>query len=238
MVTKNHILEEIQRTASENGGTALGKGRFLAETGIKESDWSGKYWTRWSEAIAEAGFSPNKLNQALSDDQLLGALAKFVQELGHFPVDAELRMKARNDKGFPSTSTLKRYGGKSGVAARLLEFATERELPDVAGICGPVAVQEVAVAEKISTEEPFGFVYLLRSGKFHKIGRSNAVGRRERELAIQLPEKATLVHSIKTDDPAGIEDYWHRRFRDRRKNGEWFALTVADVTVFRRRRFM
>jgi hypothetical protein len=27
-----------------------------------------------------------------------------------------------------------------------------------------------------------GFVYLIKSGRFYKIGRSNAVGRREREL--------------------------------------------------------
>ena len=47
----------------------------------------------------------------------------------------------------------------------------------------------------------------MKSGRYYKVGRSNAVGRRERELAIQLPEKANVVHSIKTDDPAGIESY-------------------------------
>ena len=56
-MTREFILAEIQRTASENGGDPLGRRRFESETGIKESDWYGKLWTKWSDALREAGFT-------------------------------------------------------------------------------------------------------------------------------------------------------------------------------------
>jgi hypothetical protein len=82
-------------------------------------------------------------------------------------------------------------------------------------------------------------VYLLHLGKHYKIGRSNAFGRRERELAIQMPERATTVHVISTDDPVGIEAYWHKRFADKRVRPDagWFALDGPDVAAFKRRGF-
>lgn len=53
---KQHILNEIRRTAKANGGDPLGRERFLTDTGIKQSDWYGKYWIRWGDAVREAGF--------------------------------------------------------------------------------------------------------------------------------------------------------------------------------------
>lgn len=81
-------------------------------------------------------------------------------------------------------------------------------------------------------------MYLLKSGRYYKIGKTISVGTRERQLQIQLPEQARTVHTIKTDDPSGIEAYWHRRFEAKRKNGEWFELSAQDVSAFRRRKFM
>lgn len=241
---KAHIIAEIQRTAAENGGSPLGIERFQAETGIARGDWLGKFWARWGDALKEAGFDPNQLQGPRSDDDLLESLAKLTKELGRFPVDSEIKLKVKNNPGFPSHSTFARFGSRTSVAARLLEFAESRGYEDVVTSCKSYVAsrrpKEDDGGEEVATDErgEIGFVYLLKSGRNYKIGRSNSPGRRERELAIQLPDEANLVHSIKTDDPVGIERYWHNRFADRRKNGEWFELSAPDVAAFRRRKFM
>jgi len=237
-MNKHHILEEIKRTAEANDGVPLGKQRFLTETGVRESDWSGRFWTKWSDAVREAGYEPNVKQTAFDSKRLLEKLASLVRELDHYPVAAELRMKARSDPGFPSHNTFSRFGGKAQVASSLLSWCeVSPGWEDVQAICAPLAMSD-EVPVKDEATAPVGYVYLLKSGKYYKIGRSNAPGRRVYEIAIQLPERVVTVHTIKTDDPVGIERYWQQRFSERRKNGEWFELRREDVSAFRRRKFM
>ena len=240
-MNKQHILDEIRRTAQANGGRALGRQRFESATGIKETDWRGKYWARWSDAVQEAGFSANELTAAYDEAHLLAKLADLVRELGHYPTSAEVRLKRRRDVKFPDQKVYERFGVKANQAAKLLAYCLATPgYADVADLCRPIAATATAdVSEHDEDEddaEP-GFVYLIKAGRHYKIGRSNAAGRREREIALQLPEKADTVHVIATDDPPGIEGYWHQRFAAKRLNGEWFALTAADVPAFKRRKF-
>jgi hypothetical protein len=242
MITKSHIITEIKRTARMNGGNPLGRDRFQAETGIKTSDWTGKYWARWSDALVEAGYEPNALVGPRDEDDLLESLALFTRELGHFPVDNEIKLKARTEPGFPWHNTFARFGNKQALVRRLREYCFIQGYQDVVALCDikiKLPIDSAENAEAINESElDIGHVYLMKSGRYYKIGRSNAIGRRERELAIQLPEKSKVVHSIKTDDPAGIERYWHERFKEKRKNGEWFDLISVDVASFKRRKFM
>lgn len=240
-MNKQHILDEIQRTAAANGGRVLGRERFEKETGIKESDWRGKYWARWNDAVNEAGLSPNKLIAAYDDEHLLAKFAAFVRELGRFPTTSEMQLKRRRDADFPSQTVFERFGTKTQQARRVLEYCLDQgSYDDVAALCKPFADQAATDSDNDTedAELDFGFVYLIKSGRYYKIGRSNAAGRREREIALQLPEKAETVHVIRTDDPVGIEGYWHQRFAPQRKNGEWFELTAVDVKAFKRRKFM
>lgn len=244
-MNRQHILEEIKRTAKENKGIPLGRARFFSETGIKASDWYGKHWVRWGDAVCEAGFTPNQRTKAYDEAMLIEKLVALTREIGHFPLWGDLRMKAGRDAHFPSHSTFDRLGSRSQKISKVVEYCRKRKgFEDVLLLCKEVpGLNEREVGPEPSENDwrsagEIGSVYLLKSGKFYKIGRSNASGRRERELQIQLPEKANIAHTIRTDDPVGIEAYWHKRFEGQRKNGEWFALGTADVQAFKRRKFM
>ena len=233
---KDFILSEIQRTA-ENG-KALGKTRFFNETGIKESDWFGKYWTKWTDAVKEAGVIPNEKQKPLPKELLLKKLSEFVNEIGGFPTSGDLKMKARNDVNFPSRNTFSRFGNKSDLARALYEFAIENKMDDIIPYCLNEIQDDLSDSYDTSEPDEFGSVYLYKAGANYKIGRTNNIERRNREIQLQLPYEAALIHRITTDDPVGIEKYWHARFADKRLNGEWFKLSSKDVKAFRRRKFM
>ena len=79
-------------------------------------------------------------------------------------------------------------------------------------------------------------MYLFKHGRYnqYRIGRTFDLLRRGSEIRIQLPERAILVHSIKTVDPEGIETYWLNRFKAKKMNGDWFILSRTDVNEFKR----
>lgn len=214
--------------------------KFSRLTGIRESDWSGRYWAKWSDALAEAGFVPNEFQGALDEQSLLRSLLEVIESIDKWPTYAELRLHARAHPGFPNNKTFQRLGSRSDQAKSLL---AQREALSVSrratAICEAVIASLPEKPDAATAAMPvIGYVYLLKSGRFHKIGHANDAARRAYELRLQLPEKAMIEHQIETDDPPGIEAYWHRRFSDRRANGEWFSLTASDVAAFKARRSM
>jgi hypothetical protein len=237
---KAHILREIKRTADANGGVPLGWRKFLSETGIKQGDWFGIHWARWSDALREAGFEPNQLTEGYEAEELLELYAKLALELGRLPTNADIRLQTKRGTGFPSDTTFARLGSKAELVAQLREIYQNRQgYEELVRFCEEYAPRtHKEQPESTPGEVVMGYVYLIKMGRYYKIGMTNCVGRREYELNLQLPERTELIHVIATDDPAGIEAYWHNRFKDKNTNGEWFALDASDVAAFKRRKFM
>ena len=107
---------------------------------------------------------------------------------------------------------------------------------DVVKICVPLVSEERPKLEEDSQDTgKAGYVYLWKSHSRYKIGKSFDLERRKGELAAQSPYEWKRIHEIKTDDPSGVEAYWHRRFADKKtERNEWFELTSEDVKAFKR----
>lgn len=238
MTTREVILSEIRRLARDAGGKPPGKMVFTRLTGIQESAWSGRHWARWSDALAEAGLQANALQQRFSTADVLSLVIEGCRHYGRIPTVAEMKLYRRDNPSFPSKGTIAHH---FPTRSALLQALADRTASDgsLAEVAAMVEREKPpsAPAPDCRTALAEGHVYLLKSGDFYKVGRSDDLERRIKEVRVALPEAVTLVHAIRTDDPPGIEAYWHRRFAAQRRNGEWFSLTAADVSAFRRRRY-
>lgn len=210
---------------------------------IRHHRWLGVYWPSWGATVTEAGFEPNSLDAAFDKDFLLKSLASAVSDLRKFPTDPELALYGQTKDGFPPAKAFQRhFKTKAQRVGALMDYCERTDdMSDVLEVCRPllVSAKETSIrTEKVGKPIIKGFVYLMRSGKYYKIGKSNHVGRREYQIGLKLPEPVKTVHSIATDDPDGIEVYWHNRFEGKRAEGEWFSLNQDDVKAFKIRKFM
>lgn len=236
MSERDRILKHIQQMARSNGNKPPGSAQFEKHTQIGQPIW-GLYWPRWGDALKEAGYEPNTLQGKADPDWLIASLASLTRKLGRVPVNTEFRIEARNTPGFPSHTVLSALGDKVKRARIVLDWSKQKGgYDDVISIC------EALISSGLNaptSEEPeqlvqTGFVYLIQSRDRYKIGLSNSAGRREYEIKTLMPDEVELLHEIETDDPSGVERYWHQRFADKRLKGEWFKLSAADVRAFKR----
>lgn len=231
---RQEILDVIRRTAETNGGVPLGHDK-LAALGITPSVW-GRYWARLSAAQREAGVIPNRPNEPLSEGDALSHLVRLARELNAFPTSRDRVVKRNRDPTFPSEKVWRRLGPRARLLSRLIKYAQATPgHKDVLALCAAQETAPATAATSKTSPVAFGSVYLLKGpGSRYKIGRTNAFGRRRRELSIQLPFDTRKIHVIETDDPPGVEVYWHQRFAAKRINSEWFELHATDVAAFKR----
>lgn len=232
MITKEEILEEIKRTAKENNGKPLGQKNFRNETDIRIWDWS-RYWSKWGDAVEEAGFRRNKPWMKYKEGVVEKDAIYLIRKFGKYFTKMEMRLEKINNPKFHYAAIDKRH--KKDFITDLIRYCEKYpEYEDVLKICKPILKQ--SDSDKLYEPDNIGIgeVYLYKTGNHYKIGKSKDSVRRGKEIRLELPEDLILIHSIKTDDPTGIEQYWHNRFKEKRMNGEWFKLNPSDIKVFKK----
>lgn len=228
---RQFVLSEIRRLAAENGGQVPGAEKFNRITHLSHSYWKGEIWLRWSDAVREAGLTPNAKTSRLDDGQLLAELAAAIRKFGFIPTTAELRHYRKSARLSVQKTYINHFGGKRAMLIRLKSWVRDRdEWADVAGLLADVSDEEPELPRWTSA------VYLMRAGPLFKIGCSRNPERRVRDVAYGVPAEAVVIHMIETDDPFGVEAYWHRRFAGKRVRGEWFRLSADEVATFRARK--
>ena len=233
-ISKQKILEAIRKAAEENGGKPLGEVKFRKETGINQNDYC-KYWARFGDAQREAGFEPNQFQIGYSNEFISEKIIGLIRKIRKFPTTRERIVERNTDPEFPSHGTFRRLRTQEQIATTVLEYCADKNgYDDIIEICKPILKKsEKKEIDDLSNAGSIGEVYLFKSGRYYKIGKTNDTVRRGSEIRIQLPEKLDLIHSIKTDDPSGIEAYWHKRFASKRMQGEWFDLSTTDIRAFK-----
>jgi len=163
-------------------------------------------------------------------------LVDLMRKLNKFPTVREIRLERNNNSDFPSKGVFHRLGSKEQIAFKVLAYCDNKNgFDDIKSYCDSVIKKWKKSRDgKPTTKWVLGEVYLFKSGRYYKIGKTNDTVRRGQELKVQLPERVHLIHSIKTDDPRGIETYWHKRFESKRMQGEWFDLSADDIKAFKR----
>jgi hypothetical protein len=176
----------------------------------------------------------------LDSTDVLKSLIDACRNYGRFPTVSEIKMYRRLNPSLPNAETLRtHFKDRAGMIAALAEFVGGKdEYGDIRAMLPAELPASADQTEAVSQRKSIdGYVYLIQSGDHYKIGRSDDIERRFKQISVAMPDKATLVHTIRTDDPSGIEAYWHRRFAEKRANGEWFKLTSLDVSAFKKRKY-
>ncbi len=236
-LTKDQILDEYKKLKASLGAAPDSK-TFYEKTPVSkyalEAAFGGRAYSKLQKA---AGDEPRTFTSpGRSHAEFFETYGTCVRELQALPTEAEWRHRKIQPtvSGYCKKLNLR----WSEMPGRFREWASDKpEWKDVVHICVSQSASKPRGAKQ-KTLAVRGYVYLAKSGIHFKIGKTNAVGRREYELRLQLPERVKTIHVIKTDDPAGIEAYWHKRFEAKRKQGEWFQLSKDDIDAFKSRESM
>lgn len=247
MLTNNEVTKKLRQCAEERGGKTPSEKIFYEYAGIGIHNLKKLGYSNYGELVKDAGLVPNKFDKTkYNNKQLCKLFILAIRKKGKWPTRGDLDVLHNKTSSFPDSSTFYKSLGlvKTGdLARKIIEYIHKRKgYNDIVSICDSNLEKledRNGIPDKDIQGRKHGWVYLLKSTLLHstvyKIGKTNDLRRRVIELN-QPSNDQELIHPIETDDPEGIESYWHKRFDNKRyKNKkEWFLLKPYDIQSFKR----
>jgi hypothetical protein len=239
-MTKDEAKKLILDLAARNGGKVSFR-NFVQEAGIPEQRLRKAEWfPGWNALLKELGIATDVFHRPRTpEDEVASAVANLIVRFGRWPTEDEFVREKKVSNVFPDVRIIRRAKRSGTLWSILQSYNADDPAYEV--------VRKLAVSQQpdyqvedvaYDTERVHGHVYMMKAGRRYKIGYTNSPTRRHREVSVNVPDRTDLVHTIETDDPRGIEDYWHRRFAGKRVRGtEWFELDADDVRAFKRRKY-
>lgn len=89
------------------------------------------------------------------------------------------------------------------------------------------------VFEKVNINKTEGYVYLIHSEHGTKIGKSVRPIQRITQLQTQMPFNFRYIENTFVKDYSKTETELHKRFANKRLNGEWFNLSDNEIETCR-----
>jgi len=246
MFTKEEVIKRLQKWSAENNGRTPGEQNFYENIQIGIYDLHKLGWANWRELVVAAGLIPNKFDKTkYSSDQLCDLFIGAIREKNKWPTRGELEVKHHQDFNFPDAGTFYKKLGlvlNGDLPSTILKYIKGKKgYDDVIKVCNS-SIEKNIDSEESSAIGKIGYVYLLKSrlgsATAYKIGKTNDPERRMIELN-QPSNEQYLIWKIETDDPSGVEKYWHDRFVSKRlyphkAKTEWFKLNSSDIKSFKR----
>lgn len=239
-MTKDEAKRLILNLAERDGGKVSFR-RFIQEAGIPEQRIRKAEWfLGWNPLLEELGIATGTFyRDRTPDDEVASSVANLIVRLGRWPTEDEFAREKKLNNTFPDLSIVRR-AKRSGTLWSILRIynADDPAYEVVRKLAESQRPDDKADNVTCDTGRVQGHVYMMKAGRRYKIGYTNSPSRRHREVSVNVPDRTDLVHTIETDDPRGIEGYWHRRFAEKQVRGtEWFELDADDIRAFKRRKY-
>lgn len=90
--------------------------------------------------------------------------------------------------------------------------------------------RELKERKKEERKEEKGYIYIIKSNLYYKIGKAKDIKQRYKDIEITNPD-IELIYSKEFENYHKIEKDLHKKFKEKHYKGEWFKLNSEDINL-------